>query len=143
MEFGLEPSRDLGLQHALRNGIALLDGRKPGQDRTRVLGGLLEIVSDADRGSSALQERSLTFALNERSAFERYSLFVRYLSNSVADLPGRLAEARNVLQRIGQDEAVTEIEISSVEDLLSRLLAALERDRNLAPLATVRDVHFN
>jgi len=108
-----------------------------------VLDGLLEIVSDADRGSSALLGHSLTFALNEQSAFERYSLFVRYLSDSVADLPRRLAEARNVLQRIRQHEAVAEIETASVEDLLGRLLAALERDRNLAPLATVRDVHFN
>lgn len=143
MKFGLEPSRDLGLQHALRNGIALLDGRDPGQDRRRVLDGLLEIVSNADRGSSALREQSLTFALNERSAFERYSLFVRYLNNSVPDLPGRLAEARNVLQRIAQHEAVTKTETARVEDLLGRLLAALKRDRNLAPLAKVRDVHFN
>jgi hypothetical protein len=139
----MEPSRDLGLQHALRNGIALLDGRETGQDRSRVLGGLLEIVGDADRGSGALQEQSLTFALNERSAFERYSLFVRYLSGSIADLPQRLAEARRVLQRVGEREAVDRAEIAPVEELLGRLLSALERDRNLAPLSTVRDVHFN
>jgi hypothetical protein len=90
-----------------------------------------------------LREQSLTFALNERSAFERYSLFVRYLNDSVPDLPGRLAEARNVLQRIAQHEAVTKTETARVEDLLGRLLAALKRDRNLAPLAKVRDVHFN
>lgn len=143
MRFGMEPSRDLGLQHALRNGIALLDGRETGQDRGRVLGGLLEIVGDADRGSGALQEQSLTFALNERSAFERYSLFVRYLSGSIADLPQRLAEARRVLQRVGEHETVDRAEIASVEELLGRLLAALEQDRNLAPLSTVRDVHFN
>lgn len=143
MRFGMEPSRDLGLQHALRNGIALLDGRETGQDRSRVLGGLLEIVGDADRGSGALQEQSLTFALNERSAFERYSLFVRYLSGSIADLPQRLAEARRVLQRVGEREAVDRAEIAPVEELLGRLLSALERDRNLAPLSTVRDVHFN
>ncbi|MES1974583.1 MAG: hypothetical protein WC804_06330 [Sphingomonas sp.] len=143
MRFGMEPSRDLGLQHALRNGIALLDGRDTGQDRGRVLDGLLEIVTEADRGSGALQEHSLTFALSERSAFERYSLFDRYLSGSVADLPHRLAEARDVLQRVGQDEAVPPVQTASVEDLLARLLSALERDRNLTPLATVRDVHYN
>ena len=143
MKFGLEPSRDLGLQHALRNGIALLHGRDPAQDCGRVLHGLLEIVSDADRGSITLREQSLTFALNERSAFERYSLFVRYLSDSVDDLPGRLAEARSVLHRIEKHETVTTIETARVEDLLGRLLAALKRDRNLAPLAKVRDVHFN
>ncbi len=59
MRFGMEPSRDLGLQHALRNGIALLEGRDTGQDRGRVLGGLLEIVTEADRGSGALHEHSL------------------------------------------------------------------------------------
>jgi hypothetical protein len=143
MRFGLEPSRDLGLRHALRNGIALLEGRETGQDRKRVLDGLLEIVSDADRGSGALQERSLTFALNERSAFERYSLFVRYLNDTVDNLPLRLAEAKAVLQLVGAGQPVAPEQITSVEDLLDRLLKALERERALAPLATVRDVHYH
>lgn len=143
MRFGIEPSRDLGLQHALRNGIALLEGRDTGQDRVRVLGGLLEIVSDANRGSDALQEHSLTFALTQRSAFERYSLFARYLQDSVQDLPHRLSEAKEVLQRFGRDETVEPARAASVEDLLARLLTAIERERNLAPLSTVTDVHFN
>ncbi|MSW51034.1 MAG: hypothetical protein F2817_09140 [Actinobacteria bacterium] len=143
MRFALEPSRDVGLQHVLRNGIALLEHREMNQDRRRVLDGLLEIVSDADRGSGALREHGLTFALDERCAFERYSLFVRYLEDSVDDLPRRLSEARETLQLIGASGDVSRECAASVGDLLARLLGALERDRAFAPLATVRDVHYN
>lgn len=142
MRFGVEPAQDLGLHHALRNGIAILDGRDPGQDRTRVLKGLVEIVTDADRGSGALREHSLTFALTERSAFERYSLFVRYLSKSVENLSERLTEAKQVLEDLQEGRAITDQRTASAEDLLTKLLAALERDRNLTQLKTVRDVHY-
>ncbi len=143
MRFGSEPSRNLGLRHILRNGLALLDGRETAQDRSRVLGGLLEIVTDADRGSEALQEHSLTFALAERSAYERYSLFVRYLDDTVEDLPGRLSEAKSVLLSFERREAVAADRVGLVEDLLGRLLRALERERALRPLTRVRDLHYN
>lgn len=142
MRFEVEPSQDLGLRHVLRNGISVLQGSEPPQGRGRVLNGLLEIVSDAERGADALHAQNLTFALDNKPAFERFSLFVRYLSDTIADLPTRLAEARETLRRIEAGENVELEHVQHVSDLLSRLLNALERERALAPLPTMRDYNF-
>jgi len=142
MRFGVEPSQDLGLRHVLRNGISVLQGGEPSQGRDRVLNGLLEIVTDADRGADALQPQNLTFALDNKPAFERFSLFVRYLSDSLADLPARLAEAKVTLQRVEAGESVETEQVQHVSELLTRLLEALERERMLTPLPTMRDYNF-
>lgn len=142
MRFELEPSQDLGLRHVLRNGISVLQGGEPPQGRGRVLNGLLEIVSDAERGADALQAQNLTFALDNKPAFERFSLFVRYLNDTLADLPTRLAEAKETLKRVEAGENVELDHIQHVSDLLTKLLDALERERALAPLPTMRDYNF-
>lgn len=142
MRFGMEPSQDLGLRHVLRNGISVLRGGEPSQGRGRVLNGLLEIVSDAERGSDVLQTQNLTFALDNKPAFERFSLFVRYLSDTLADLPARLTEAKATLQLVEAGEQVASEKIEHVSDLLSKLLDALERERMLAPLPTMRDYNY-
>jgi len=142
MRFGVEPSQDLGLRHVLRNGISILDGDEPPQGRGRVLNGLLEIVSDAERGADVLQAPNLTFALDNKPAFERFSLFVRYLSDTMADLPARLAEAKVTLQRVEAGESVEREQVQHVSELLTRLLKALERERMLTPLPTMRDYNY-
>lgn len=142
MRFEIEPSQDLGLRHVLRNGISVLQGGEPPQGRGRVLHGLLEIVSDADRGADALNGPNLTFALDNKPAFERFSLFVRYLSDAFADLPTRLAEAKTTLTKVEAGEEVEPVHVQQVNDLLTKLLEALERERSLAPLPTMRDYNF-
>ena len=142
MRFDMEPSQDLGLRHVLRNGISVLQGIEPPQGRERVLHGLLEIVSDADRGADVLNAQNLTFALDNKPAFERFSLFVRYLSDAFADLPARLAEAKTTLTRVEAGENVGAEDVRQVNELLTRLLEALERERSLTPLPTMRDYNF-
>jgi len=142
MRFEMEPSQDLGLRHVLRNGISVLQGIEPPQGRDRVLHGLIEIVSDADRGADVLNTQNLTFALDNKPAFERFSLFVRYLSDAFADLPARLAEAKTTLTRVEAGEHVELVQIQQVNELLTRLLEALERERSLTPLPTMRDYNF-
>jgi hypothetical protein len=144
MRFELDPAQDLGLQHALKNGVAVLQGADfdPAR-RTQVLDGLLEIVSDAGRGSDAMNEQSLTFALNDRPAVERFSLFLRYLGDSVDDIGGKLASTKHVLEGLEAGQDVDPDERLSAEDLLSRLLTALERERALNPLTAPREFHYN
>lgn len=142
MRFEMEPSQDLGLRHVLRNGISVLHGIEPPQGRGRVLHGLLEIVSDADRGADVLNAQNLTFALDNKPAFERFSLFVRYLSDTFTDLPARLADAKTILTRVEAGEEVDLEHVQQVNELLTKLLEALERERSLTPLPTMRDYNF-
>lgn len=144
MRFEIDPSHDLGLQHALKNGVAVLQGTQfEAERKEKILGGLLEIVRDADRGSEALKEQSFTFALDERPAFERFSLFLRYLGDSVEDIGQRLSAAKDVLEGMGAGTEVAQEARESVIDLLSQLVKALERDRALAPLTAPREIHYN
>jgi hypothetical protein len=143
MRFELDPAQDLGLQHVLKNGVAVLQGANFDPDRqTQILDGLLEIVSDADRGSVAMNEQSLTFAMNDRPAVERFSLFLRYLGD-VEDIGAKLAGAKLVLEGLEAGQDVEEGERSSTADLLGRLLHALERERALTPLTAPREFHYH
>ncbi|MCB2083168.1 MAG: hypothetical protein KDD90_03835, partial [Sphingomonadaceae bacterium] len=131
MRFGLEPSYDVGLRHALKNGVAILSGEDfDAGRREQVLGGLLELVSQADRGTEALQGNNFTFAMDEGVAFERLSLFLRYLSDTVENLGERISQAKGVLQGVGAGANVEQAQKELVVDLLNRLLDALERERN-------------
>ena len=144
MRFEMEPSQDLGLQHMLRNGVAVLRGEPfDPERRTRVVEGLLEIITEADRGSEALREQSLTFALNERPAFERFSLFLQYVGDSVEDIGNKLARAKEVLEGLEQGNEGSPEDRASVAELLNRLVSALERERALAPLTAPREFHYN
>lgn len=144
MRFELDPAQDLGLQHALQNGVAVLRGADFEPDRrAQILDGLIEIVSDAGRGSDAMNEQSLTFALNDRPAVERFSLFLRYLGDSPEDIGAKLAGAKHVLESLEAGQEVDPDERTSTENLLGSLLSALERERALTPLTAPREFHYN
>lgn len=144
MRFEMEPSHDLGLQHMLQNGVAALRGAELGADReNQVLGGVLEVVADADRGCVSLQQQSLTFARNDSPALERFSLFLSYLGDSQGDLSGKLTQARDVIQRLRANGAVSEFERNSVAELLESLLMALRRERALTPLSAPSEIYSN
>lgn len=144
MRFGFEPAQDLGLQHVLQNGLSLIRGRdlEPGR-RDQVLDGLLEIVADADRGSAALGAQSLTFALDQRPALERLSLFLRYLDEDTDQLCAKLAAARGVLEGMRAGQEIPDDAKAELEALLSRLLGAIERERALTPLLPPREIHYH
>jgi hypothetical protein len=144
MRFGLEPSYDVGLRHALKNGVAILTGADfEANQREQVLCGLLELVSEADRGTEALQGNNFTFAMDEGAAFERLSLFLRYLSDSVANLGDRISQAKGVLQGVGVGVEVEQAQKDLVVDLLNRLIDALERERSYSSMTAPRDFHFH
>lgn len=144
MNFDREPSQDLGLQHLLQNGLIVLRDGDLGQERTtEVIEGLLEIVSEADRGSEALRSQNLTFALENSRAFERFSLFFRYLQGDQEELSGRLANARRGLEILESGGSISLPERNSLESLLDDLLQALKKERALAPLHSPREIHFH
>lgn len=144
MRFEMEPSQDLGLQHMLQNGVAVLRGSDLGANRRQqVLDGVLEVVTDADRGCEALQEQSLAFARSDRPALERFSLFLSYLGDTVGDLSERLAEAKGVIEGLEANAHVSQAQRDSVADLLESLVQALKRERALMPLPGPREIYSN
>lgn len=144
MRFEMEPSQDLGLQHMLQNGVAVLRGADFGANRRQqVLNGVLEVVADADRGCEALQEQSLAFARSDRPALERFSLFLSYLGDTAGNLPERLAEAKGVVEGLAVDADVPVANRNSVADLLESLVQALKRERAMVPLAGPREIYSN
>jgi hypothetical protein len=143
MSFDLEPSQDLGLKHLLRNGVRILDRDDLAQERrAEVLEDLLSIVSDAESGSEALSARNLTFALQNAQAFEKFSLFFRYLNDSREDLAATLKSAKTILEDLRSGGAVAAARKSLLKDLLSDLLEALKRERAFAPLQGPRDFYY-
>jgi len=144
MRFEVDAAQDLGLQHMLENGLAVLRGVELGAPRrAKVLRGLLEMISEADRGSAALRAQSLTSALEDRPAFDRFTLFFRYLKDTTEDLSGQLSTARAALEALDQGKELTPDQGATLEMLLSELLEALERERALAPLHTPREFHYH
>lgn len=137
-------SPDLGLQSALEDGLALIR-RQPLDDdrRVQVLDNLIEIFNEADRGSQALNVRDLLFAADDRPAFERFTLFFRYLSNAFgADVPTRLTEAAAVLTELRGGNAQDETQRTRVEELIEALLASMEREFSLFPLTPPREFRY-
>jgi hypothetical protein len=140
----MEPSHDLGLQHMLQNGVAALRGADLGAERQdRVLSGILQIVSDADRGCEALQQHSLTFARTERPALERFSLFLTYLGEAEGNLSKKLSDTKCVIQRLRDHTEVSQPERESAANLLAALLDALNRERLLTPLAAPQEIYHH
>jgi hypothetical protein len=127
----------------LQNGVAVLRGADLGADRRQqVLDGVLEVVTDADRGREALQEQSLTFARSDRPALERFSLFLSYLGED-GNLPQRLVEAKDVIQGLEANAAISQDKRNAVADLLESLVEALKRERALTPLPGPREIYSN
>jgi len=144
MRFEMEPSQDLGLQHMLQNGVAALRGSDLGADRTQqVLGGVFEVVADADRGCVSLQHQSLSFARNNSPALERFSLFLSYLGDPQGDLSAKLTEAKDVIERLRANNAVSANERNAVAELLENLLLALRRERAFAPLSAPSEIYYS
>ncbi len=140
----LAPSRDLGLQHALENGLALLRHEPLDEARRmQVLDSLIDIFSEANRGSQALLAHNLLFAVEERPAFERFSLFFRYLNDSFgAELPNRLSEGVSVLTELRNGQIGDEAQRTRAEELIDNLLKALQRESALSPLDPPRVFHY-
>jgi hypothetical protein len=140
MSTALPASSDLGLQHVLQNGIKLI--RKESFDperRDSVLESLINIFSEADRGSAALTSHNLMFAVDEPPAFERFALFFEYLKDTLDDVPSHVTQAKNVLQSLRRGQTLDSSQAAELEGLLTQLLEALRRERARAPLIAPKE----
>jgi hypothetical protein len=132
---GHEASLDIGLRFALEKGLSFV--RPPAQGAApdaRVLENLAEIFSEAGRGSEAVQRQQLLVELGERPAFERFTVFFRYLKGSVGveELPARLSEAASVFEELGNNGAVDSERRQRTAELIEKLLQSMRRETALA-----------
>lgn len=139
------PTTDLALQHVLQSGLAVVRNQPlAGERRTQVLRALVEIFSDADRGSQAVGAHNLLISVEEPPAFERFVLFFRYLHQSLGnDLPARLSEATAVFSGIENNADQAADAKARVAALIEGVLAAISRENALAPLAAPKDVQLS
>ncbi|MES2786142.1 MAG: hypothetical protein V4684_11825 [Pseudomonadota bacterium] len=139
------PASDLALQHILRSGLAVVNDEPIDQARrTDVLHALVEIFSDAQRGSQALAAQNFLMSANESPAFERFALFFRYLNRTCGnDLPQRIAEATQVLSAIEEEHELAPDAKSRVADLFQHLLSAIARESALSPLVSPRELRLS
>jgi hypothetical protein len=140
MSVQLAPSEDLGLQHVLENGLAVIE-KKPiegeASRRTQILDSLIEIFSEADLGSQALDAKNLMFAVEQGPAFDRFSLFFHYLQDVFGDeLCARLKEATAALTEIRNAMLHDEDRRRRTADFIQSLLAALHRESARLPLVS-------
>lgn len=134
---------DLALKHLLQNGLTVVRGDAVDVPRREdVLRALVQLFSDANRGSQALSARRFLVATNEAPAFQRFVLFFKHLDREFGDeLAQRLSEAASVIEAIqqgGQQVAVDARQRTA--DLISALLNALSRESALKPLVPQRSV---
>lgn len=143
MTLQLPPSKDLGLRHVLEAGLAIVRNEQIEEDRRAlILGRLIDILSEAERGSQAVQA-NLLFATEQRSAFERFSLFFRYLDAPFgATLSNRLSDARDVLGELRDRGASDNQRLQNAGELIEALLAAIKRDAALTALEAPRRIQF-
>lgn len=136
---------DLALKHILESGLQVIQG-EPIEEahRTSVLRALVQIFTDASRGSDAVHARNMLVAVEEPPAFERFALFFRYLNRSFgADLPARLAEAVGVLTAIEQHANQGAEAKLRVAELIQGMLSAISRESRLTKLNSPKEVRLS
>lgn len=143
LDMQIEPSFDLGLRHALQNGLLIARGvplEEEEDRRTEILEDLSGILSEAKRGSKAVQDRHVVIRLSDRAALKQFSLFSRYLSG---DLSERLSQAADAVTAFSKGDEPARPLKDELISLFSELLEALERERDLAPLERPREFVYN
>jgi len=140
----LEPSRDIGFQNVLQNGLAIMRGQIDNEAvRDHAFGALIEIFSEADRGSHRLGMQNLAVNARDRLALERFTVFFRYLTDVYgADLAERLSETTALLRRMRNADAVDDESKNRAATLMASFLDALQRDRALKPLQAPKMVQY-
>jgi hypothetical protein len=143
MTLQIEPSMDIGLRHVLETGLSVVRPEQAVEVDDKVLGNLIEIFSEAGRGSEALQQRDSLIGVDERPAFERFALFFRYLKGAVGDdLTNRLSETASVFTGVKNREPVDSERRQRAAELIERLLTAMRREAALARLVAPRSITY-
>jgi hypothetical protein len=133
---------DIGLRHMLEAGLSLVEAQAPQEEDSRVLESLVEIFSEAGRGSQAVQQ--LLVGVEERPAFERFTLFFKYLKDAVGDdLPNRLSETANVFDSVKKKEAVEPERRAAAADLIQKLLTSMRREASLSRLSAPKSIVYS
>jgi len=135
---------NLALRHILQSGVAAL--REEPMDhphRTQVLQALVELFSDANRGSHAMGDQNFLLAVEASPAFERFVMFFRYLHKDIgSDLPNRLSEASATLAAARGAAPIDPDAKARVTALLEQMLKAMARDVALSPLRAPKEVRL-
>jgi uncharacterized protein YecE (DUF72 family) len=140
----LSPSKDLGLRHVLETGLSVIRNEQvDGSRRDSALDRLIEIFGEAERGSQAVRAQNLLFATEERSAFEQFSMFFRYLDAPFGEaLADRLSEAKNALGELRVHGVRDDERLRNANELIEKLIAAIKRDSALTPLEAPKTFQF-
>jgi len=140
MTFQLTPAEDLSLQQVLENGLAVLRNEKISEaQRNRAIQNLGRIFTEARSVSQALHAQNLLFAVDQKPALERFTLFFNYLYPHFGDdLTNRLQEASSVLGALTEQEIPSNAARARTEELIEKLLSAFSEERSLSRLEPPR-----
>jgi hypothetical protein len=141
----IEPWMDIGLRHALETGLALVrpSPTQKSEPEERIIANLIEILSEARRGSQAVQRNELLTGVRERPAFERFALFFRYLRDTIGDeLPTRLEEAASVFEEVKQRKHVDPKRQERTAELIDNLLKSVRREAALSRPVAPRTIVY-
>jgi hypothetical protein len=134
---------DLGLQHVLENGLAVLrNDEVRSNSRSAALQRLSKILDEADRGSTLVSSSQFFLGKNEQPALESFSKVLRYLKDFAGDIPSYLTEARRVVSELERGENPDHQALGNAESLLQALLKGLEEERHTRPLVTMQERVF-
>lgn len=143
MALQLEPSMDIGLRYALEAGLSVVGTQPAAEVDAKVLENLVDIFSEAGRGSQEVEQRELLVGVNERPAFDRFALFFRYLRDAVGDdLPKRLSETASVFSGVKNREAIDPDRRKRAADLIEKLLIAMRREASLSRLVAPKSIVY-
>jgi len=122
----------LGFRHLIEDGLTILNGRPIGADRRAyVVQDLSEFMLQAKRGAALVRGDKLSVATDDKNAFESFSILDRYWDRSHEDqwndLLAKAGEAFNELRK-GRNAPLNEEQRTAAENLLQRVLAALNRE---------------
>jgi len=134
---------DIGLRHVLEAGLHFVREDERADENREVLTSLVEILSEAGRGSQVIQRRELLVGIEDRPAFERFSVFFKYLKDSIeGDLPGRIEEAVSVFDSVRHRRPVDAAKRHRAAELVEKLLVAMRRDAALTRLVSPKTVVY-
>jgi hypothetical protein len=143
MALQMELSMDIGLRHALEAGLSVVKAQPAPDVDPKVLDSLVEIFSEAGRGSQAVEQRELLVGVDERPAFERFALFFRYLKGARGDdLSTRLSDTASVFSRVKNREAVEPERRRQAADLIEMLLNAMRPEASLSRLVAPKSIVY-
>jgi hypothetical protein len=112
----------------------LKNQRLPAARREYVLDQLITLLRAASRGQQIMAEQALFVGADDRSAYESYSLFARYLHDQ--DWKTRLEASQDALRRLETGAPASTEGKSAAIHLLAELLKSLESDASTGlPLA--------